>query len=101
MIVFLTKSDKKDKKYKVYLFDNAKNKTKIINFGQKGYEDYTIHKNELRKQNYISRHKKNEDWNNPFTAGFWAYNLLWNKKTIKESIRDIEDKYDIKIIDKI
>ena len=50
--------------------------------------DYTINKDDERKQRYVNRHKKNENWNDINTAGFWSKNILWNKKTITESIRD-------------
>jgi len=72
-----------------------------VHFGAAGYEDYTIHKDSERKNRYIQRHKKNEDWNNTKTPGFWALHLLWNKPTIKESIEDIKRKYGIRIINKI
>ena len=35
---------------------------KTIHFGVAGYSDYTKHKDPDRKDNYISRHKKNENW---------------------------------------
>jgi hypothetical protein len=66
---------------------------KTIPFGQKGASDMTQHKNEDRKNLYINRHKKNENWNDIHTAGFWAKNILWNKKTITESIRDTNNRF--------
>ena len=47
---------------------------KVVHFGAKGYSDFTKHKNEERKQRYISRHQKNETWTQKGleTAGFWA-----------------------------
>ncbi len=62
------KSDKTDKKY--YIITNTNKK---VYFGAAGYEDFTITKNEDQRQRYITRHKKNEDWNNINTAGFWSY----------------------------
>ena len=53
---------------------------KTIPFGAKGYSDYTIHKDDERKERYINRHRKSEDWNNIYTAGFWSRWCLWNKK---------------------
>ena len=70
---------------------------KTIPFGARNYEDYTKHKNDDRKKLYENRHKKNEDWNNPLTAGFWAKNILWNKKTLTESIKDTNKKYNVNI----
>jgi hypothetical protein len=51
------KSDKDGKKFYIITNDNKK-----VYFGATGYEDFTTHKDETRKQRHISRHKKNEDW---------------------------------------
>ncbi len=55
------KSDKPNKKYYIITNDNKK-----VYFGASNYSDFTIHKDEARKQRYIDRHKKNESkyWNN-------------------------------------
>jgi hypothetical protein len=95
MKAIITTSPLKTKKYKVVIEDEEKKKT--IHFGAKGYEDYTIHKDKERKNRYINRHKKKEDWNDPFTAGFWALHTLWNKPTLQGSLNDIKRNYDIKI----
>jgi hypothetical protein len=81
-----------DKKYKVTLPNGN-----TIKFGAKGYEDYTTHKDIKRKKLYIARHKKNENWNSKYTAGFWSRWLLWNKPTIAESIKNIEQRFKITI----
>ena len=90
-----SKSTNPKKKYKVIVTDGERKKT--IHFGQAGAEDYTIHKDEERKNRYIDRHKSREDFQDPFTAGFWALHLLWNKKSINSSLKDIKDKFNIKI----
>ena len=66
-------SDKAEKKY--YIITNTNKK---IYFGAAGYEDFTTHKDEERKQRYIARHRKNEDWSKAGidTAGFWSYHYL-------------------------
>ena len=91
----LTKSKSKNKKW------NIKN-GQSINFGQKGYSDFTINKDPKRKKNYIARHKKREDWTKSGidTAGFWSKNLLWNKNTLSKSIIDTENRFNINIIKK-
>ena len=86
--VILQKSNKKDKK-----IDAIIDGKKTISFGAKGYSDFTRHKDEERKRNYISRHKVNQNWNDYNTAGFWAKNILWNKSTIEESIKDTDRKF--------
>ena len=84
------KSDKPEKKY--YIITNSDKK---VYFGAAGMSDFTKHKDEARKQRYIDRHKKNENWNNKDTAGFWSRWLLWNKPTIKASYEDIKKRFKI------
>lgn len=87
MDVFLTYSNRSDKKYAVIINGHT------INFGAFGYEDYTMHHDQKRKENYLKRHASTENWNDYMTAGFWSRWLLWNKPTILESIYDIESHY--------
>jgi hypothetical protein len=94
MEVIIKPSSKKDKKY-----DAVIDGKKTVSFGAAGASDYTKHKDAARKQRYIDRHKANEDWTRSGikTAGFYARNILWNKPTIQESVRDLNNKYkDIK-----
>jgi len=68
---------------------------KTVHFGAKGYEDYTIHKDKKRKEMYINRHNKNEDWNDPYTAGSLSRWILWNKPTIEDSIKDYRKRFNL------
>lgn len=73
---------------------NSKGEHKI-KFGAKGYSDYTKHKDDNRKQRYIIRHRTRENWTRTgiFTAGFWSRWILWNKKTLESSIRDVKLRF--------
>ena len=84
--IYLKQSSRVDKKYMVTI-DN-----KTIHFGAAGMSDYTIHKDDKRKANYIARHKTRENWQDITTAGFWSYWILWNKPSLKESIDDLNKK---------
>lgn len=84
------------KKMTAIFFDDNKKKIKTINFGSAGMSDFTIHKDEERKQRYIDRHRKNEDWNNPMTAGALSRWILWNKKSKTESIKDFMNKFNLR-----
>ena len=55
--------------------------------------DYTQHKNPERNKLYENRHKSRENWNDPLTAGFYAKNILWNKPTITESVKDTNKRF--------
>ena len=87
--IVIQKSENKNKKFTA-IINNKK-----INFGSSFYEDYTQHKNEARKKSYLSRHK--HDNFNPNYASFYSTNLLWNKPTLKESIKATNDKYNLNI----
>lgn len=69
-----------------------------VHFGDASYEDYTQHKDEERKESYLKRHRPNQNWDDPTTAGFWARWLLWNKPTLNQSIQDTEERFNIHII---
>jgi hypothetical protein len=70
---------------------------KRVSFGASGYEDYTTHHDAERMNRYLKRHKTTENWNDPYTAGYWARWLLWNKPTLTEAIKDIEKRLKMKI----
>ena len=53
MDIVISKSDNKHKKFKA-IIDGKK----TVHFGAKGYDDFTTHKDQDRKDNYIARHKK-------------------------------------------
>ena len=82
MNIIIKPSTKPEKKFTA-IIDNKKS----IHFGQKNASDFTQHKNPTRKKLYENRHKTNEDWSNPLTAGFYEKNILWNKPTITEIIK--------------
>ena len=81
------KSDKPNKKYYIITNNNKK-----VYFGAAGYSDFTIHKDEARKQRYINRHKKNESkfWHDPDTASYWALKYLWSYPTKEEAYQHIK-----------
>ena len=70
------------------------NRTKTVSIGAKGYSDYTKHKDPDRKERYIDRHKKNENWRKSGIniAGFYSRWLLWNKPTLTQSARDLNNE---------
>lgn len=94
---YLEKSDRKDKKYMISWINPKSGRVKSIHFGSKNMSDYTIHKDDERKQRYINRHQKREDWTNLEKAGTWSRFLLWQEKTLKKSIKEMEKKFNIKI----
>ena len=91
---FIKKSSSGNKKFDVF---ESPHKL-ITRFGDINYLDYTLHKNEELKNNYIKRHMVNENWNDLTKAGTWTRYILWNKESIQNSIKDMEKLFKIKII---
>lgn len=89
----INKSPIKTKKYRAYFNDGSH-----TDFGAKGYQNYggvgkERHLDEERKKRYIERHKRNENWKNPKSAGSLSRYVLWNKKTLKASIADYKKRF--------
>lgn len=84
----------KSKKMTAIFYEGNK-KLKTINFGAKGYSDYTIHKDAARKKRYIDRHKAREDFENYMTAGSLSRYILWEKPTLKKSIAFYKKRFNL------
>jgi len=95
--VSFSKSDAKGKKMKAIFFDKDGKKIKTVNFGAEGMSDFTIHKDTKRRDRYDARHKPNENWNDPMTAGALSKWILWNKPTITASIADFKKRFNLNI----
>lgn len=96
MKVEIKPSTNKNKKYMAIFFDDNNKRIKTIHFGAKGMSDFTIHKDKERKERYLKRHQKRENWNDPKTAGALSRWILWNKPTLKGSIRDYKKRFNLK-----
>ena len=119
--VRLKKSPRFDKKFRV-TFENGK----IVDFGARGYSDYTIHKNPIRMRSYVTRHggyvphmvqKQNdpklvhvnmldvtksdkENWSKTgfYTAGFWSRWLLWSHPELEGAKKIISKKFGLSFL---
>jgi len=74
-------------------FETDKGTTKTTHFGQANASDYTKNKDPERKELYLQRHKKNENWNDPTSAGALSRYVLWNKTSLRDSIADFKSKF--------
>jgi hypothetical protein len=82
------KSDEPGKKYYIITNDNKK-----VYFGAAGMSDFTIHKDEQRRERYINRHKNsNEIWSKSGidAAGWWSLKYLWSYPTKEEAYNHIK-----------
>ena len=119
--VKLIKSPNPTKKYRVLFEDGGH-----VDFGGKGYSDFTLHKNPLRMRSYMIRHgaspyisksllkEKNpqkvlkgllnvsnshlENWKRSGikTAGFWSRWLLWSVPSMNGAKKIMTKKFGIK-----
>lgn len=96
MKVEIKPSTQKDKKFMAIFYDDDRKKKKTTHFGAKGMSDFTIHKDKQRKERYLDRHRKRENWNSFMTAGALSRWILWNKPTLKASISDYKKRFKLK-----
>ena len=88
----IRKSHVAEKKYDAVFERNGR---EIVQpFGQKGYSDFTKHKDTKRRQRYLTRHRgMHENWNDPTSAGALSRWILWNKPTFKASLADYKRRF--------
>ena len=114
--VRLKKSPRLDKKFRV-TFENGR----FVDFGARGYSDYTLHKNPMRMRSYVTRHggfvphmvqkqtdpklvhvnmldvtkSDTENWGKTgiYTAGFWSRWLLWSQPTMESAKKTMTKKF--------
>ena len=83
----IVKSNKDDKKLKATFCmcekkDACKgSNTKEVHFGLKGSSTYLDHKDLSKRDAYLKRHRANENWNKPDTAGALSRWILWGPYT--------------------
>lgn len=95
--VLLFPSPRAGKKFEARYYEDGK-EFKKVSFGAKGYEDYTIHKDEERKENYIARHAPTEEllWTtDPYAPASLSRWVLWNKPSLEESWSDYKRRFNL------
>ena len=97
LVINLYVSSQPNKKFMVTFINPETKKLNTVHFGANGYTDFIISKDTQKKERYVARHR-HDNINNPNYAGFYAMNLLWNKKTLQASINDTNRRYFVNII---
>lgn len=94
MVIFLKKNPTSEKKFRVTFEDG-----KHVDFGARGYSDFTLHKDPARMKRYLQRHRARENWTKTGikTAGFWSRWLLWSYPSLPKAKTFMEKKFHIKI----
>jgi hypothetical protein len=57
----------------------------VVHFGQAGGQTYIDHGDKAKREAYLARHKKRENWSDPFSAGALSRYLLWGDSTNMET----------------
>lgn len=96
--VDITKSKRADKRFVAVFRSDDGTKIKTTHFGLKNPKNGTFidHQNNKLKENYLKRHKKNENWKDPMSAGALSRWVLWNKSSLNSSIEDYKSKFKLK-----
>jgi hypothetical protein len=83
MIISILPSDKKGKKWMAKVDETGQ----TIYFGQAGAEDFTTHKDELKRKRWIARHKV-EPWKPEvnLTPAWLSRYLLWEKDDMNKAL---------------
>jgi hypothetical protein len=89
-LLSVKKSTRKGKKLMAEFDDGT-----TTHFGFLGSSTYIDHKDDKKKDAYIGRHKVNENWNDPKSAGALSRYILWNKTTQSASIADFKKRFSL------
>jgi formamidopyrimidine-DNA glycosylase len=89
-LLSVKKSTRKGKKLMAEFDDGT-----TSHFGAIGSSTYIDHKDDKKKDAYIARHKVNENWNDPKSAGALSRYILWNKTTQSASISDFKKRFNL------
>ena len=91
----IKESTKPDKKL-MAIFESDSGRKRTTHFGAAGMTDHTkTPQDKERKERYLARHAKNENWNDPVTAGALSRWILWNKPTLSASIADYRKRFNL------
>jgi hypothetical protein len=88
----IVKSEKPAKKYDAH-FQMDNGRTKVVSFGAAGMQDYTMHHDAERQRRYLARHKANEHWNNPVSAGALSRYILWSSPSLTQGIHNYRSHF--------
>jgi hypothetical protein len=84
-------SDRKGKRFKA-TYANGK----VVHFGAKGGSTYIDEGDKTKRENYLKRHKVNENWNDPYSAGSLSRWLLWGDFTsLEKNHKAFMKKYNV------
>lgn len=86
------------KKLRATFYDSDKKEIKHRDFGSSGMSDYTIHKDDKRKERWLSRFNSHiqKYKGDPTKRMTLAHLILWNKQSKEASISDYLRRFNLK-----
>ena len=87
----LRKSKRKGKRFEIDMIDHSHH------FGSDVGKTYIDGRTDKERAAWIARHQNDKGWDSKHSGIYHSKNLLWNKPTLKESIKDYEKKHGVKI----
>ena len=86
----IVKSKTKNKRFTAIFRDGSR-----VNFGLKGGSTYIDHGENIKRINYLKRHKVNENWDK-INAGSLSRYVLWcDSKNINVNIQDYKRRFNL------
>lgn len=89
----LKKSNRKGKRFEIIMPEFGHSH----HFGSDVGKTYIDGRTDKEKAAWIARHKNDKGWNDKHSGIYHSRFLLWNKRTLKESIKNYEKKHNVKI----
>ena len=85
----------------VALFETDAGRIKKVKFGAKGYSHYTSgvpgdvkgHLDEARRQRYIQRHRRNENFSRLDSPGALSYRILWLYPSYSQAVAEYRKRF--------
>ena len=71
-------------------------KTQSVSFGLKGGKTYVDGRTFAEKEQYLARHKPNENWADPTTPGSLSRYILWGPHTsLNKNVKAFKSKFNL------
>lgn len=87
--MLIQKSTRKGKRF-MATFANGK----TVHFGATAGRTYIDHQDKAKRTAYLARHKVNENWNDPYSAGALSKFITWGESTdINKNIDDFRKRF--------
>ena len=83
MLIYISESTRPGKKWMAQTEGH-----RTVHFGERGADDFTIHRDEAARQAYTARHGSKENWGRTGvrTPGWPSRHLLWEKRSLPAAI---------------